>query len=1738
MKKLLCMILTFLLVVCSMSAVITSYAEDSENLLADATHANGKVTWTTEYNEAKKEGSADAWGSSYQDNKTNSVNGGYSWTFGMGDGRVGGNTNNATDPSATPWPLYNFEEYKDVYAYVYVKVDGLKIGEKYEFSYYYQNDYIMEIASIKTSGGDFANFSTPVTENGSKARSYKVTTVFTAPVNGDYVIAIRTNRYNRTPDCAWSNVILSDLSLTKTEGPFNILKNATSAAGDVTWTANADAWGSYQGAPTQDSTSRSVNGGYSWTFGMGNTSVGLPTNANPAYVYIKAKGLAAGSRYDFSFIYQGDYNVVLDSIADSSNAKVEPEVAAKDVAISGGNNARQVVTTFLAPTDGNYTITLRTSRDMHISGHGWDNVILSDLVLAENTEPKKVTAGVLVSGNGSATVSDQLPAIGSEVTFSAVPYPEEEFLGWYNGDEKVGDQTELKVVISDSITLTAKFTSNSLNVLAGKKASDWEGYHWTKIEDSNESRNGGHGYLVSDIMWQSMYTKVTLTPNTEYSFSFNWKSVVNSVCPGYPVEVMVYSANEVDINDRYNNWSDNGESGMFKPKSGTDLEKGNGYSTEEMAKSYQWQNLATSFTTTNDTEYYIIIYFSINGGANHQAINLSDFILKSIEKEVPSISEKDASEWSCYQWSKIENSNVSRYGGKAYLVKDAMYQNIYTTLTLKPNTKYDLSFEWKSVANNVGGPAFPNEVYVVSKKDIDVDDRSNWSDSDFKGGAYDLEQGGVINNGELAATLEWQNTTVSFTTKDDTEYTLLIHFQAGGNGHQEIYVSDFKLEEKGEAGPDDDDDDDDVVNTDNMASNYTNANGHVTWSDLADAWGSSFQDNKANSVYGGFAWCFGLANSHYENAPAYVTIKTDKLEANRKYEFSYIYQKDFIMVFDSIDPSVEIVKTEDVKLLEGDRAHRITIQFTTTKESELNIKLKMGKFMNNEGCNWSHVVLSDLVLCDITDRIYGKVNTELGGTIAGFEGTYCTRGDQITLTATPRSGNTFSGWFDAEGNKVSSDAVYTFTANADFDLLAKFSGNNIPNADWLEQHGMDGTFENGTMTGWAAEDREWGDDTSWALFERTNEVKYNGDYSLKMRSRYRTTFFNFTELKKSTTYHLSFNIIHPDLYIRKLNDEQEKSEYNEEALIKWFGITSGGSQLYSDIGAYPIKAGGGWYRVNIYFTTGDYTEAEWNFYYTNKDGAKEEFIYMDDVSLVEYTSNEFANGDFEDGAAYWRGDFVEENGVGKGKSFYQNIKVGEQTNNTVTFKAKGKGLGGASEIIAKDFNCENYVSSQSVVKIDSDDWKTYTFDVYSGVNTDVSLFFEASEGELLVDDVTVTKHSDRDGAIVEKIDFESDRFAFKVESDVFEIYNGTAGDPNVHSGSKSLKFNAAKAAEGVSYVLQDAFLSYQVVPKLNYKLTIYYKTAKGNDILLSPEFLPDEDIKALYSVESNGWSKVDFIFSKMSVASMKVIIGNIAGKTNADFYVDDITLAIAPPMVLETNSTNKYCEWPLNILNNQGFEEKITNNDWVSLPKNAEVLSDGGAAGDKYLRIKAGTKYIVPVKIASSDNYYFSISTRLGKNSAGTVAVATNPEGTKFYCDERGIAASVIKVDTSKWNRDSFLFSTGEAETIYLVFEATKGYIDIDEVHFYKRQYGKETDPNDHNKFVPYNYDNPDPSTVVLNGGDPTFSGKEEYLGEASPETGDTRTAPATILVITTLAVITLILTAKRNRKISKGGNA
>ena len=140
--------------------------------------------------------------------------------------------------------------------------------------------------------------------------------------------------------------------------------------------------------------------------------------------------------------------------------------------------------------------------------------------------------------------------------------------------------------------------------------------------------------------------------------------------------------------------------------------------------------------------------------------------------------------------------------------------------------------------------------------------------------------------------------------------------------------------------------------------------------------------DKRSDIEGGLSWKFGIGNTDYTTNPAYVYIKTHDLEANHKYEFSFIYSTDYRISLDSISDNVVPYYSNEVELLEGDRACRITLRFETKKAGAHTITLKMGKGYNNKNCAWDGVVLSDLKLYDITNRLYCSVSTELGGTIA------------------------------------------------------------------------------------------------------------------------------------------------------------------------------------------------------------------------------------------------------------------------------------------------------------------------------------------------------------------------------------------------------------------------------------------------------------------------------------------------------------------------------------------------------------------------------------------------------------------------------------------------------------------------------------------------------------------------------------------------------------------------------------
>ena len=137
----------------------------------------------------------------------------------------------------------------------------------------------------------------------------------------------------------------------------------------------------------------------------------------------------------------------------------------------------------------------------------------------------------------------------------------------------------------------------------------------------------------------------------------------------------------------------------------------------------------------------------------------------------------------------------------------------------------------------------------------------------------------------------------------------------------------------------------------NLAKDYTHANGAVSWDDAAGAWGGSNIDSKTNSVYGGYSWRFGVPNS-----TGHITVNATALEADTTYYFSYLYSKDYKVVFEGVQAAdgttVLAGYTEnggtvtypngvyEGGIAHGDRSYRVGFTFKTTTAGNYKILLK------------------------------------------------------------------------------------------------------------------------------------------------------------------------------------------------------------------------------------------------------------------------------------------------------------------------------------------------------------------------------------------------------------------------------------------------------------------------------------------------------------------------------------------------------------------------------------------------------------------------------------------------------------------------------------------------------------------------------------------------------------------------------------------------------------------------------
>ena len=839
--------------------------------------------------------------------------------------------------------------------------------------------------------------------------------------------------------------------------------------------------------------------------------------------------------------------------------------------------------------------------------------------------------------------------------------------------------------------------------------------------------------------------------------------------------------------------------------------------------------------------------------------------------------------------------------------------------------------------------------------------------------------------------------------------------------------------------------------------------------------------------------------------------------------------------------------------------------------SKVTISFNSGD--NTDILLWIYHNGSGLIYLDdfaIYEPVSASISAGLGGTVSSsFTGTTVPTNSTVAVIAKPLEGNTFAGWFDASGNKVSGDAKYTFVATQGFALTAKFEGYNMPPRDLTAtlQSGIDGTFENVAsgiaVGGWYAIYPEQPDNpsaSSWCSYTVTDTMAYEGTKSLQLFARYRNSILPITGLLPNTDYRMSFYINLPKDEIGAEISSLGIIGANEEHL---------GSASNILVQCKSIESASGWNKIDLYFNSGDNSSVNFILRYICE--MNNDYLFMDNITIHQYDASEsLANQNFEDGKKYWIGDgsVVTDNGskvlsLAANESVYQDIAVDPYTTYNVSFKAKGKLTAAALDLAKFDVNVKNYISSVSYKDVNGTKWTEYNYQVYTGINEALNLAFKAGVGGAMIDDVKCVKAKGNAGSVLENIDFETERFELSSSvNSPYTIYTATdSKDTNVLSGNKSLKFTYNPLTSGDSQIFSEGYLSYQPGTGNNFKVSINYKIvdgAKGGAIKIAPEYSGKYGSTVGYeqSARNYDWQNVTFFVNNTTHGTFKILISSIAFSTGCDFYIDDITISVAPAMVNDESAKSTYCEALYNAIDNEGFESKMTKNNWAKLPSTVTRVKGDALKGSYFLRAGKGTHYVLPVTVKAGTEYCFGASIRGTATTKGYIGVSVDAAGKTLYCNRDEVPASVIEYKSGEtgWKRGGFTFTASDTGIAYLVIDVTKGNLDIDSVMLFTTDYGYRYDPNDYTVYVPYDYDNLKSATTVINGGfgeqpyynvntnggsnGSMFNGNQSNgnqsnwgtteNGSNSPDMGDSLVAPILAVVIAAVSFAVLVLIRKR----------
>ena len=630
--------------------------EKEGNLLNNATYGKGDVSWSTEIGHRLDPRTSFKDG---LDNPKFSINGGFAWGFGFGYAELTGEN----------------------FGYVYIKANGLKAGKTYDFSYICRNDFRFAIDTIKSGDNLVTNFieapaySNVVSPDSKPAQ--KTATLFTVPVDGDYVITLKANRdaAYRMPGITWTTTYLCDLELYERGALYNVavakdgygVVNASKTGlveegTVVTFTAHADLYEKFEGWYVGD-TLVSKEETYAHTVSADVTAVAKFTtrSINLMADYTTSNFVTR----DWGYIQNGESHY-------GGNA------------VRGYNIPHQsVITKVTLEANKEYVFSFDCRSIENISNKGYVNTIkVRKILTPENDILYKPTNGVSYSGSLGDDI--ELGTNGSYISQEQANKCEWQTITTKFTTTEAGEYAIIMDVRHDDISRAEAeaIRANHSDVLVdpsswdrGYKAGDvhnannnqsidfsdfilktkpeitytgtkyeWLGAEHAVVSESTDTKDGGYAYRIDKAMMQNISTELTLKPGTTYKYSFNWKALSNEKGLAFVSNSSIYSANSGDRskgNKTNYEWTADGSDYIptYIPNDGyvnlmTNVSNPNGSKTAEDSALTSWNTYSATFTTIEDSQYYLFIKFDLKGAVKDQTVIISDVIIEEVVEGV------------------------------------------------------------------------------------------------------------------------------------------------------------------------------------------------------------------------------------------------------------------------------------------------------------------------------------------------------------------------------------------------------------------------------------------------------------------------------------------------------------------------------------------------------------------------------------------------------------------------------------------------------------------------------------------------------------------------------------------------------------------------------------------------------------------------------------------------------------------------------------------------------------------------------------------------------------------------------------------------------------------------------------------------------------------------------------------------------------------------------------------------